>query len=301
MTTAVLPLRFQVGARTLLTIPRRLERVALSLDDVLAGEMPDMPPLGADADGYLLTSLPERLLGATARPELIAVVRQRYVRYHADLTIGHDRWLAGLTGNARSSLRRKRKKLAQHPGGVQIRRYRSAAELADFHALARPLAALTYQERLLRSGLPDGPAFLARMAVLAAQDRARAWLMLLGERPVAYLWCAAEGAALRYDHVGHDPVLAELSPGTVLHAAAFADLFEEGRFARFDFTEGEGQHKRQFATGGTPCVDLLLLRPTAANRAIVAAMRSFDGGVGLLKRATARPGLASLAKRVRRA
>ena len=40
MTAAVLPLRFQIGARTLASIPRRLVRVPLSLADVLAGAVP---------------------------------------------------------------------------------------------------------------------------------------------------------------------------------------------------------------------------------------------------------------------
>ena len=301
MTTAVLPLKFQIGARTILTIPRQLERVAWSLVDVLDGRSPPVPPLAADADGYLFTSVPERLVAEAGRPGLTAFVRQRYRRYYTDLAAGHETWLAGMSANARSSLKRKRKKLAQHPDKMTITAYRTPGELADFQSLARPLAALTYQERLLGSGLPDDEAFRIRTATLAADDGVRAWLMTLGERPIAYLWCATEGDALRYDYVGHDPAWADWSPGTVLHAAAFEQLFAEGRFKRFDFTEGEGQHKRQFATGGEPCVDLLLLRATIANRMTLGALRSFDGGVGALKRVAARPGLAALAKRVRRA
>ena len=78
------------------------------------------------------------------------------------------------------------------------------------------------------------------------------------------------------------------------------DLFGEGRFAAFDFTEGEGQHKRQFATGGVACVDLLLLRPTVANRAVMAALGGFDGAVALAKRGVRGAGLEGLAKRIRR-
>ena len=82
----------------------------------------------------------------------------------------------------------------------------------------------------------------------------------------------ARGAALRYEHVGHDSAWAALSPGTLLHAHAFAGLFAEKTFARLDFTEGEGRHKRQFATAGVDCIDLLILRPTSANRALLAAL-----------------------------
>lgn len=275
-------LRLQVGARTLATIPRRLIRVGLSLDDALSARAPVLPPLDG-ADGYFVTSLPD----ATALdwPGL-AHVRQRYTRRWTDLRIGYDAWLATLSSNARSGLKRKARKLAT-AGTLAIRTWRTPAELAKFHALARPLSAATYQERLLDAGLPD----------LSAAGEARAWLMLMDDRPIAYLHCTAQGSALRYDHVGHDPAWSAWSPGTVLHARAMEDLFAEGRFARFDFTEGDGQHKRLFATHGVACVDLLLLRPTLANRASIAALAGFDGAVAAIKRS---PALARLADQVRR-
>lgn len=288
MTAAAVPLPFRVGARTLWSVSRRLQRVGWSLDGALDGRFAPLPPLDGGEQGWLFTSVPEALLDRFVRPEFVLGVRQRYIRRYTDLRGGYDEWLASLSGNARSSLKRKIKKLERHPEGVAIRPFRTSDEMREFHALARPLAARTYQERLLGMGLPDDSDFMAEMAAFAAADRARAWLMTLGSRPIAYLWCGAEGESLRYDYVGHDPDFAELSPGTVLHARAFADLFAEGRFARFDFTEGEGQHKRQFATGGVACADALLLRNTLANRALIGALRAFDGGVALAKRVVRR-------------
>ena len=52
------PLRFQVGARTIATVRRRLVRVPLDLADVLAGEVPVLPATPREAHGYLVTSLP---------------------------------------------------------------------------------------------------------------------------------------------------------------------------------------------------------------------------------------------------
>lgn len=298
--TARVALRFQVGARTLATIPRRLVRVGLTLDAVLAGVVPSLPPAGA-ADGYLVTSLPEALADAVAdagaKGGLIRHVRQRYTRYHTDLTIGEAAWLVQMSGNARAALRRKQRRWTEAAGVIDLRAYRTPDEIAAFHALARPLSMRTYQERLLGAGLPEAA---HGFVVAAGEDRVRAWLLFRDDRPVAYLCCTAEGSALRYDHVGHDPALCDLSPGTVLHAGAMRALFAD-RFARFDFTEGEGQHKRQFATGGTPCLDLLLLRPTLANRAALGALGTFDAAMARAKRWAGRPALRGLAKRVRRA
>lgn len=285
-------LRFQVGARTLATVHRDLVRVPLSLDDVLAGVAPPLPP-GA-RDGYLVTSLPEGLVATLPQDRRIVAVRQRYTRYYTDLSIGHATWLAGLSGSARATLRRKTKKV--FAAGMEVRRYRTAAEFDVFHPIARRVSARTYQERLLDAGLPANP---APLRALAADDGVRAWLLLVGGAPAAYLCCTQQGSALRYDYVGHDPAFADLSPGTVLQAAAFEDLFAD-RFARFDFTEGEGQHKRLFASDGVACVDLLLLEPSVTNRAILAALVGFDGATAWAKRTLRHPQLQAVAKRVRR-
>ena len=302
MSAVVLPLRFQLGARTLASIPRRLVRVPLSLDGALAGRVPALPPLDPRAHGYAVTSLPaDRHHGMTPPVGMIGFVRQRYTRYHADLSGGAEGYAGRLSANTRQGMRRKAKKLAQVSGGaLDVRRYRTPDELAAFHAVARGISVRTYQERLLGGGLPDDDAFLRRMVALAAADQVRAWLLFVAGQPAAYLYCAAEGESLRYDHVGHDPAFGDLSPGGVLQAEALRDLAEEGRFRRFDFTEGEGQHKRQFATGGVACLDLLLLRATLGNRLATLAVGGFDRGAAAAKRVVERWELQELAKRVRR-
>lgn len=299
---ATVPLKFQVGARTLLKVPRRLVRVACDLADVRAGRMPVLPVLPADAHGYLVTSLPARHARSVAEAAgLLAVRRQAYTRYFIDLGLGFDAWFAGLSGNTRSGLKRKAKKLAAANGGVlDVERFTTPAELEQFHAAARLLSAKTYQERLMGAGLPDTAAFRREMLARGAADTARAWLLRVAGAPVAYLYCPAVGDTLIYDHVGHDPAWAEHSPGAVLQLEALRDLMAEGRFAWFDFTEGEGQHKRQMASGGEACVDLLLLRPTVANHAAVAALTRFDGLMAWGKRGADRPLLRGLARRVRR-
>jgi hypothetical protein len=294
------PVKFQVGARTLFTIPRRLVRVPLELRDVLAGTVPVLPPLPAGADGWSVTSLPEAQ--AAALPTAgIAFVRQRYTRYHTDLTTGFDAWFAGLSGNARSNLKRRTKKLAEANGGtIDLRSYRTPDELTTFHALARQVAARTYQEKLLGAGLPETSAFVATMRAKAAAGEAFGWLLFVADQPIAYLYCPMEGGDVRYDYVGHDPAWGDGSPGGVLHLHAFRDLFADPAARRFDFTEGEGQHKRQFSSGGTPCVDVLLLRATVTNRATVAAVQAFDGAVAAAKRARAWPVVGKAIDRIRR-
>ncbi|UUL84339.1 GNAT family N-acetyltransferase [Sphingomonas qomolangmaensis] len=277
-----LPLNFRVGARTVFAFPRRLVRIAVSLADAIEGRPPALPPLPADADGYSILSLPAGY--PIVLPGMLAAERQRYPRYFADLALGWDAYHAGLSGNLRSGLKRKAKKLAAASGGaIDIRRYRTPAQLEAFQAIARPLAAETYQEKLLAMGLPGDAGFVAEMLRLAAADRVRAWLLFVGGEAAAYLYCPIDGGDVLYEYVGHAERFDALSPGSVLQAEALRDLMAEGGLARFDFTEGEGQHKRQFSTGHVDCADWLVLRATLANRVALAALRAFDAGVARLK------------------
>lgn len=286
MSAVLYPLKFQVGVRTLFVARRRLIRIPFSLADTMHGEMPVLPPLG-DAQGYIITSLPEALLdGLKGRGPLLHV-RQRYTRYYADFARGFDAYMAGFSGKTRAALKRKLKRFAELSGGsLDIRRYRTVEEIAAFAEIAVPLSRKSYQHRLLDAGLPEDDTARREMAALAAADRVRAFILFRMERPVAYLYLPAADDVLIYAHLGYDPAEAEHSPGTILQLEATRLLAEEGRYTRLDFTEGEGQHKRQLSTGGVACADVLLLRPTVANRLLITGLRSFDAAVALAKRAS---------------
>jgi CelD/BcsL family acetyltransferase involved in cellulose biosynthesis len=293
----------RIGARTLFTLRRRLVRRRLSLEEAMASGPPPLPLLAGEDDGYLITALPAAWAGALAGRQdgLKPFVRQRYARCYARLDQAFDAYLAAFSAKSRSTLKRKAKKLAERSGGaLDVRCYAGAEELEEFHRLARPLSAKTYQERLLDAGLPDGPEALAAMRALAGQGRVRAWLLFVEGRAIAYLYAPAEGAALIYAHLGYDPEFADYSPGTVLQLEAMRQLMAERAFPLFDFTEGEGRHKSLFATGTVECVDLLLVRPSVANLVAGHALAAFDGGVALAKTAAGALGLERALGRLRR-
>ncbi len=294
--TVRVPLNFRIGARTVGSVSRRLVKHALSLDEAIAGRAPAIETT-RDGDGYVLLSVPEVALPALSAQSggLLVQVRQRYRRYYTDLTGGYDAWWNGLSSNTRSGLKRKAKKL----GVVDVRRYATPAEVEEFHALARGVSATTYQEKLLDYGLPDDRVFRSEMLAEAAAGGVRAWLLFVDGEAVAYLYCPVRGRVAIYEYVGHDPRFGDLSPGTVLHVEALRDLFADAAVDRFDFTEGESQHKRALATGDVACADVLLLKPTIANRAALAGLEAFDAAVAGVKGAVIRLGLAGLAKRLR--
>jgi CelD/BcsL family acetyltransferase involved in cellulose biosynthesis len=294
-------LPFRIAARTLWSLRRRLVRFATPLERRLA--LPDLPPLPRSADGYLVTGLRQDLEPdlKSMHPQLRLFVRNRYARHYASLQGGFDAYLSGFSAKSRSTLKRKCRKLAERSGGtLDFRCYSRPDQIEEFYRLARAVSATTYQEKLLGTGLPEGEAALADMLSLAARGAMRGWLLFLDGVPISYLYAPASGDTLVYAYLGYDPAFADFSPGTVLQHEAMRDLMNEGRFRVFDFTEGEGQHKRQFATGSVDCVDLLLLRPTLVNLAIGHSLTGFDTAVAAAKSAVAALGLTKLARAARR-
>lgn len=288
---ATVRLPFQVGARTVARVSLRLSRLAISLEEALDGALPPLPSLPGDADGYLIRAVPEGLQSLLRADRTLRVfVRQSYVRYYAELDQPFDAYFADMSGNSRSTLRRKMRKLSERCGGkLDIRLYRRPEEMEEFHAHARAVSQLTYQERLLDAGLPEES--LAEAVALAAEDRLRAWLLFIDDVPVSYLYLPVAGDTLIYHQLGYDPAFARWSPGSVLQLEAMRMLMEERRFRRIDFTEGDGQHKRQFANGSIPSADLMLLRPRLRNLAAAHALQGFDSSVSLAKRLLERLGL----------
>jgi hypothetical protein len=140
-------------------------------------------------------------------------IRQRYRRFYARLDGSFDDYLATFSAKSRSTLKRKVRKLADRSGGtLDIRTFRTEEEAPHFHRDARAVSALTYQERLLHAGLPDGEAALDRMRQLARQDAMRGWILYLDGRPASYLYAPAQGETLIYAHLGYDPAFRSSPP-----------------------------------------------------------------------------------------
>lgn len=254
-------LSYQLGEFTLWRKPFRaltlMEHYSTLSHDLLAPP-PPFERLGREAEVLVTRSHPMRepVSRVSREGNVLRYVRSRYTRFHADLSGDFEGYLAKFSAKSRATLRRKVRRFAELAGEGGLRTFRTPAEMATFHRLARAVSALTYQERLLDVGIPPEPEFVAEMQALAAADAVRAYVLVLQEAPVAYLYCPASDGVLLYGYLGYDPRHAGLSPGTVLQYLAFESIFAEKKFRAFDFTEGQGEHKRFFGTHETLCADV---------------------------------------------
>lgn len=269
------PFRFQLSDWTLFSVQIPLQVRAETLNDQTSPVITPEPPTEAlteGSQGFLIRGLPiaEELPPVSRIGDYFCYAPLQYQHCYIDMGLGFEGYQKKFSSKTRSTINRKIKKYAEHCGGtISWKTYAQPEDMRGFFRLARVVSKLTYQERLLDSGIPDSEDFIREAEALAADQRVRAYILFDGARPVAYLYCPVEEGILNYSYLGYDPDYMRLSVGTVLQWLAVEQLFKEGRFRYFDFTEGQSDHKRLFATHQRQCANVFLLKKSLRNTAVI--------------------------------
>lgn len=230
----------------------------------------------------------------------IHYVPQQYPRFFTDLTRGWPGYLEHFTPSTLKGIRYEARRFAKQCGHATPRAFRRPEEMAEFYRLARAVSRTTYQERLLQCGLPDGEAFQTHLLHRAENDEVRGFVLLDGERPVAYSYCLHREGLVLSQFLGYDPAYGRLSPGTVLLFGVMETLLAEGRYRLFDFGQGFSPYKKLFSTGSARCADLYALRPTLKNNLIVRLHSGMDRLSGQVGKVLHRFGLKTRTKKLLR-
>jgi len=269
------PFKFQLSDWSLFSVSLPLQVRAVKLVDETAPVMTPMPPedeMMPGSQGYLIRGMPiaAELPPHSRNGDYLCYIPLQYQHCYIDLGLTLESYQQKFSSKTRSTIKRKIKKYAEHCGGtITWKTYRQPGEMREFFLHARRVSKLTYQERLLDAGIPDSENFIRQAESLAADQQVRAYILFDGERPVAYLYCPVEDGVLIYAYLGYDPDYMQLSVGTVLQWLAVEQLFEEGGFRYFDFTEGQSDHKRLFATHQQLCANIFLVKRSIRNAAVI--------------------------------
>lgn len=277
-----MPLKIQLGDKTLFA-PKlwlQVREVGLADEDPPVGEpMPPADTLQADSQGFLIRSL--RVAGKQPvlrrQGNYLRYIPSQYPRYYIDMHQSFSEYTGKFSSKTRSTLNRKVRKYAEHCGGnISWKVYKSPGEMADFFGLARAVSRISYQEKLLDAGLPDSEEFLEQMEQLAQQGCVRGFILFHQDQPVSYLYCPISNKVLIYAFLGYDPGYMNFSVGTILQWIALENLFEENAFRFFDFTEGQSEHKKLFATHSVQCANVFFLRDNLRNISLLHMQKAAD-------------------------
>jgi CelD/BcsL family acetyltransferase involved in cellulose biosynthesis len=114
-------------------------------------------------------------------------------------------------------LRRKYKNVQNRfAGKVQIRCFRSPADLEQAIAEMEEIASKTDRRRVFGLGFFNTPQIREQMVVAAEKGWLRIYILYLEKKPAAFWRGTVYGHCLQGDNVGYDPVWREFSPGIFL-------------------------------------------------------------------------------------
>lgn len=269
------PFKFQLSDWTLFSVSLPLQVRSERLIDQTPPVVDLIPPtdeLTEGSQGFLIRGLP---IAVDLKPisragGYFCYVPSQYQHCYIDLGMSFESYQKKFSSKTRATINRKIKKYSDHCGGtISWKTYKMPSEMRDFFRLARAVSKLTYQERLLDAGIPGSEDFIGQAELLAADQLVRAYILFDGERPVSYLYCPVQDGVLIYSYLGYDPEYMHMSVGTVLQWLAVEQLYSEACFRYFDFTEGQSEHKRLFATHQRQCANVFLVKNNLQNTAIV--------------------------------
>jgi CelD/BcsL family acetyltransferase involved in cellulose biosynthesis len=160
-------------------------------------------------------------------------------------------YLGRLSGKHRHELSRKMRRLAREVPDARLSAVDTAGDIAarlgDFltlHRLSRTGKAKFMDERM--EGF-----FRASVVALAAEGRARLWLLDTSEGPIASFVTLEWPGTVGLYNSGFRPDKASLSPGLVLLARLIEDAIAR-RVPCFDFLRGEERYKFEFGPTSEP-------------------------------------------------
>ncbi len=276
------PLKIQLGDKTLLTYKLWLQVREVGLDDDTPPVIKPTPPsdsLHDNSQGFLVRSLRvvDKLPVLQRQQDYLSYIPSQYLRYYIDMQQSFAEYKNKFSSKTRSTLNRKIRKYTEYCGGsISWKIYKSVEEMPEFFQYARTVSKITYQEKLLDAGIPDSDEFLHEMELLAQQGNVRGFILFHQNKPVSYLYCPVFNRILTYAFLGYDPSYMHYSVGTILQWLALEYLFQERSFRFFDFTEGQSEHKKLFATHSIQCANVFFLRNNLHNMFLLHSQRAVD-------------------------
>jgi Acetyltransferase (GNAT) domain len=172
-----------------------------------------------------------------------------YTRRLIELPVGakFEDYLRTLGSKTREDVRRTRRNFHVRAGEpVKTVRYTAPEQVEELVCAVEQVSRKTYQYHLLGLGIENTPEQVEQLRTQAACGWLRAYVVWIGNTPVAFGLGYRSGNTYYGHHVGYDPDISKLQPGIYLHTESMADLLADD-ICRFDFLPGDSLYKQRMS------------------------------------------------------
>lgn len=169
-------------------------------------------------------------------------------------------YLATLGSKRRNDLTRRLRNVYKKLGDrAQLRVFDRSEQVDEYAALMNQVYARSWHATAQATDW-ELPARRSLFQQLAAGQQVIGHMLMLGERPIAYVHGYRLGGRYLLDDTGYDEEFASLGVGSALVFQAVQDLLDRYPGEVIDFGYGDNQYKRVLADRQTACGSLYLVR-----------------------------------------
>jgi len=155
-----------------------------------------------------------------------------------------------MSGKHSKNLKREIRQLFSEGKGTKICCYQKESELGQLFHDAEAIARKTYQ-RGLGAGFADNSLVRQRLELAAKKGWLRAYLLYIGDRPVAFWIGILYKGSFVSEYMGYDPEFRRFSPGMVLIMRViegFCKRANGDRVRELDFGLGHAEYKESLSS-----------------------------------------------------
>jgi len=174
----------------------------------------------------------------------------------------------------RSKSRRKHRKLLRDNSQLKLVRVTRPDQVVDFLEAAHQVSLNTWQTQRLGLRVHNNDQELNELMFLALHDALRSYLLMDGDRPIAFKFGSQHRGTFLDIEFGFDLDYASLSPGETLLLLILEDLIEHDPPRLYDFGEGDAMYKQRYSSDITESRSVLLLPDTLKNRSLLSYLRT---------------------------
>jgi CelD/BcsL family acetyltransferase involved in cellulose biosynthesis len=194
-------------------------------------------------------------------------------------------YLGQHSGKTRRTLEYKVRQLEKAcPGRLRLERVTSADQVPALLERCAEISSRSWQGTRMGRKIEGGDTEQAFYRDQAERGWLRSYVLLDGQRPIAFAIGLQAYGTYYYDEVGYDPEYAAQRPGTALLYKLLEDLCREHRPDVLDFRHGDSEYKKLFSNRHYDEANWYLLRKSAYTAVARAARAGLDR-VGLRERA----------------
>lgn len=169
-------------------------------------------------------------------------------------------YLADLGAKRRNDLTRRLRNVYKRLGPqATLRIFDMPEQIEEYGRLMNEVYARSWHAAELAIDW-ERPARRGLFETLASKQHVIGHMLMLGERPIAYVHGYRIGGSYLLDDTGYDEEFSALGVGSALVFQAVQDLIERHPDEWIDFGYGDNQYKRVLADQQTPCGSLYLVR-----------------------------------------